>query len=149
MRTLLISSSLCLLGIALTGCASITRGNTDQITITTDPTGARVTTSLSQACTSPCTLTVGRKDEFVVTAVADGYRPQEVPVTTKIATAGAVGFAGNILLGGVIGMGVDAATGATLEHIPNPVHIALEPVGRPAGPGIARRHRRAKAAPSA
>lgn len=116
------------LAFVLAGCATVTRGTTDQMTVTSDPSGARVTTSLAQSCETPCTFTVGRKDEFVVTITADGYKTQEIPVKTQLAGAGAAGFAGNVLLGGVIGMGVDAATGSTLEHVPNPVHAQLEPI---------------------
>ena len=50
---------------------------------------------------------------------------------TRIANAGAAGFAGNILLGGIIGMGVDAASGAALEHYPNPVVATLQPIAQP------------------
>ena len=63
-------------------------------------------------------------------------------MTTRVAGGGAAGFAGNILLGGVIGMGVDAASGATLEHHPNPVVAVLQPAaapGRPPQPGERRR----------
>lgn len=35
-------------------------------------------------------------------------------------------MAGNLLLGGIVGIGVDAVTGAALDHYPNPVNIALE-----------------------
>jgi hypothetical protein len=31
------------------------------------------------------------------------------------------------LLGGVIGMGVDAATGAATDHKPNPVIVTMQP----------------------
>jgi len=41
---------------------------------------------------------------------------------------GAAGLARNILVGGVIGVGVDAVTGATLDHFPNPAVITLVPV---------------------
>jgi hypothetical protein len=34
-------------------------------------------------------------------------------------------MAGNVLIGGIIGMGVDAATGATNSLKPNPVHVHL------------------------
>ena len=58
---------LVLLGpIGLGGCASVTRGWSEQIQITSEPEGAEVRTSLSQACTTPCTLNVSRKDEFSV-----------------------------------------------------------------------------------
>ncbi|GLK80223.1 PEGA domain-containing protein [Methylopila turkensis] len=115
------------LTLPLAACASITRGTTDQITITTTPPGAAVKTSMSHSCQSPCTLTVGRKDEFIVTASMPGYKDAATPVKTRLAGSGAAGFAGNVLVGGVIGMGVDAATGATLEHYPSPVALVLEP----------------------
>jgi PEGA domain len=121
--------------LTMAGCATVTRGTSDQITVTSEPSNAQVTTSLSQACTTPCTFTVGRKDEFTVKIAAPGYKAQEIPVTTRVAVAGAAGFVGNALIGGVVGMTADAVTGATLEHVPNPVNAVLEPVehsGRPA-----------------
>lgn len=114
--------------IALGGCATITRGTTDQIQIHSSPDGARATTSLGQSCQTPCTLTVSRKDEFTVHFDKDGFSPQDVDVKTQVAGTGAAGFAGNIVFGGLIGMGADAATGATLEHVPNPVNADLAPV---------------------
>ncbi|MGO3927394.1 translation initiation factor 2, partial [Rhodopseudomonas pseudopalustris] len=48
--------------------------------------------------------------------------------------------AGNLLLGGVVGMGVDAATGAAMDHHPNPVVVTLQPVPAPAAP--VARHRK-------
>lgn len=63
----------------------------------------------------------------------NGFEPEVVVLTKEIATSGAAGFAGNILLGGLIGMGVDAASGAPLDHKPNPVIVTLRPI-RPAEP---------------
>ena len=136
---------LVLLGpIGLGGCASVTRGWSEQIQITSEPEGADVRTSLSQACTTPCTLTISRKDEFSVTYAKPGYHPQTVQVGTRLASAGAVGFAGNVLVGGIVGMGVDAASGATLEHHPNPVVAVLQPVAparqQPQAPGRQRKN---------
>lgn len=120
------------LGLALGGCATVTRGTTDQVTVNSEPTGATATTSTGLNCPStPCTWEVSRKSEFVVTYTMPGYKPAQVPVNTKVAGAGAAGFAGNVLLGGIVGMGVDAATGSTLEHYPNPVFATLEPIGKP------------------
>ena len=56
---------------------------------------------------------------------------EHVPVKTQVAGSGVAGFAGNVLIGGVIGMGADAYTGATLEHVPNPVFVTLRPVPPP------------------
>ncbi|WP_103119834.1 PEGA domain-containing protein [Methylopila sp. Yamaguchi] len=125
---------------SLAGCASITRGSTNQVTVTTEPAGASVRTSMNHSCpSSPCTFTVGRKDEFIVTASKPGYREATMPVKTRIAGSGAAGFAGNVLVGGVIGMGVDAATGATLEHYPNPIVLALQPEAPASAPGPRRK----------
>src|SRR5262249_15581429 len=114
----------------LAGCATVTRGTTEQIQVLSTPSQAQVTTSIGNSCPStPCTFEVSRKSEFTVTVRKDGYQEVSIPVSTKIAGSGAAGFAGNILLGGVVGMGADAATGATLDHFPNPVNVTLVPIG--------------------
>ena len=118
-------------GLALSGCATITRGTTDQLQIVSDPSGADVRTSMGPTCITPCTLQVSRKDEFTVIISKPGFIEEQVPVKTQIAGNGAAGFAGNVLIGGIIGMGADAYTGATLEHVPNPVSITLRPVAPP------------------
>lgn len=126
---------------ALGGCATVTRGTTDQITISSEPAGAEARSSLGHACTStPCTWEVSRKSEFVVSFSKPGYEDTQVPVQTRIAGAGAAGFAGNVLIGGLIGMGVDAATGSTLEHYPNPVMASLAPLKKAAS-GHRGRHK--------
>ncbi|GJD35738.1 hypothetical protein [Methylobacterium aerolatum] len=75
----------------------------------------------------------------------DGFRPRSVPVRTEIVGKGGAAVAGNILAGGVIGLGVDAATGAAYDHTPNPVSVTLEPA-RPAAAPKPRRSRK-RAAP--
>ena len=115
-------------GMAVSGCATITRGTTDQVQIISDPSGADVRSSMGPTCITPCTLQVSRKDEFTVTISKPGFVEENVPVKTQVAGSGAAGFAGNVLIGGIIGMGADAYTGATLEHVPNPVSVTLRPV---------------------
>ena len=121
--------------LALGGCASATRGWTEQISIASSPSGARatVTGSENHTCTTPCAIQVNRNSDLKVRFEMDGFEPEVVVLTKEIATSGAAGFAGNILLGGLIGMGVDAASGAALDHKPNPVLVTLRPI-RPAEP---------------
>lgn len=116
-------------GLALSGCASITRGWNEQMQFSSVPSEANVRTSMGFQCLTPCTLQVGRKDEFTVVFSKAGYETKEVQVRTQVAGGGAAGFAGNVLLGGVVGMGVDVASGAALEHCPNPVSVTLKRVG--------------------
>ena len=112
----------------LTGCGTVVRGTTEDVVIDVQPVDATVTTTLNHRCTAmPCVVKVNRKEKFTVTASREGYVPQSVFVDTKVSGKGAAGFAGNIVAGGVIGMGVDVATGATLDHTPNPVVIRLQP----------------------
>lgn len=128
-----------------TGCATVTRGTTGQVTFNSEPSGAQMRTSLGHTCPTPCTLEISRKSEFVAVFTKDGYKEQQVPVATRVAGSGAAGFAGNVLVGGLVGMGVDAATGSTLEHFPNPVNVTLEALHRaPASTG-GRRGRAPKA----
>ncbi|MFN3892290.1 MAG: translation initiation factor 2 [Beijerinckiaceae bacterium] len=130
---------LSLAGVLLAGCATVTRGTTNQIQIVSEPSGATARTSMGHQCVTPCTLQVSRRDEFSVTFALPGYEDQTVLVKTQLAGAGAAGFAGNVVAGGVIGMGVDAAMGSTLEHVPNPVSVAMKQVAtRTPASGTAR-----------
>lgn len=118
-------------GVMLGGCATVVRGTTEQVTITAEPPHAAIRTSLGHHCpASPCVVTVDRKLAFDAYAEAPGYQPGSIAITTQMSGGGAAGMAGNVLVGGVIGIGVDAVTGATLDHVPNPAHIALAPVHR-------------------
>ena len=117
--------------VALTGCATAVRGTTERVVITTNPANAVITTSLGHRCeASPCGFEVKRKTPFVAYAKKPGYRPGSIEIHTKVRGGGAAGLAGNVLVGGVIGIGVDAATGAALDHYPNPAHIQLQPLRR-------------------
>ena len=95
------------------GCATVTRGTTVSWTVETDPVGAEVTLSSGETCLTPCTLRKRRKDPFEVTIVKPGYAPVTTQVLSGVSGAGAAGMAGNVLVGGIIGIGVDAATGAS------------------------------------
>lgn len=111
----------------LSGCASITRGTNDVLEIKTEPAGAQIQTSNGYSCGStPCAIKMPRRSEFVVDITKRGCRPMEVNVTHKTAGAGAAGVAGNVLVGGIIGLGVDAATGASQDLVPNPIDVKLE-----------------------
>lgn len=113
------------------GCASVTRGTTENISISTTPSGATADISgldIPTACVTPCVVQAKRNADVIVTINKEGYEPQIIPLTKEVPGSGAAGFAGNILLGGVVGMGVDAVTGAAQDHKPNPVIVTLQPV---------------------
>lgn len=116
-------------GIALSGCSTVTRGLDNDVTFISTPSGASMTTDIGLSCITPCTLEVRRNKEFSATFNLEGFEQQTVRVETRVAAAGAAGFAGNVLAGGIVGMAVDASTGATLEHYPNPVVVTFAEPG--------------------
>jgi hypothetical protein len=131
------------------GCATVIRGTTDEVGFNSTPSGAEVHTSNGLGCVTPCTLTVKKNEEFIATFQKDGYAPQQIPVTRQVVGGGVAATAGNIILGGVIGLGVDAATGAGFEHTPNPVSVVLQPdtPPQPAVPPPGRSRKPATATP--
>ena len=113
------------------GCASVTRGTTENISISSTPSGATAEVTgldIPTACVTPCVVQAKRNADITVTVNKEGYEPQIIPLTKEIPGTGTAGFAGNVLLGGLVGMGVDAATGAAMDHKPNPVIVTLQPV---------------------
>ena len=128
------------LAASVSACASVVRGTTEQVAFVSEPPGATMTTNTKYACPqTPCSIEVERTDEFDATFAKPGYHPVTIPVRTKMVGAGAAGLAGNVIAGGIVGIGVDAATGATLDHTPNPVVANLQPLGAPKAPRAKRK----------
>ncbi|PPQ19556.1 translation initiation factor 2 [Bradyrhizobium sp. AC87j1] len=127
------------LSVMLGGCASVTRGTTENISISSTPSGVEAMVSgleVPTTCTTPCAIVAKRNADITITFEKEGYQSQTVQLTKEVSGTGATGFAGNLLLGGVVGMGVDAATGAATDHKPNPVIVTMQPSvrARPAAP---------------
>ncbi len=121
----------------LAGCATLTRGMSDQVAVLSDPPGATVTTTLGKSCTTPCSLDVRRDATFTLTMTKPGYEGRTVAVTTRLSGSGAAAATENIATAG-LGLAVDAATGATLEHVPGAVSVTLQRTGASDSPARAR-----------
>jgi hypothetical protein len=115
--------------IGLGGCATVTRGTTEMVQIQSSPAGAAATTSLDKSCKpTPCSIDIPRKSEFTVTVSKPGFVSQTVEVKSKLSAKGGVGMVANMALpGGTLGLVTDVATGAGLDHEPNPVTVQLKP----------------------
>ncbi|MEM7099013.1 MAG: PEGA domain-containing protein [Pseudomonadota bacterium] len=114
--------------IVLSGCATITRGTNEAFVIETKPAGAEVSSSTGWSCVTPCSVKVKRRGDFVLTIEKQGFETLTTNVTSSVDGAGAAGMAGNVLVGGIIGAGVDAGTGAMHSHKPNPLVVELVPM---------------------
>lgn len=139
------AAGLAVVGLAslqLGACATIVRGTKQKFTIESSPPAAKATTSLGVTCTTPCTFKADRKTRFTVTVSKDGYETQTVPVGKKVtAEGGTISFGGNWIIGGAIGMGIDAGSGAMFDLWPNPLVVTLKPASEaaavPAAPAAA------------
>lgn len=123
------------------GCASVSRGTSETISVATTPSGAGATVSgLDQpfVCTSLCAFTTARSADLTMSIAREGYEPRVIPLTKEVTITGGAGFAGNLRLGGVVGMGVDAVTGAAMDRKPNPVIVTLRPIAPPPPPKLRR-----------
>jgi hypothetical protein len=118
-----------------TSCATITRGIHDKLSVTSDPSGANVVLSTGERGVTPMKFVKPRRTEpFTVTVTKPGYVPQTVKVESKFGGTGGAAMAGNVILGGAIGIGVDAGTGAYNSLYPNPVSVKLVPTGKSKAP---------------
>ena len=128
-RTLLILSTLFLLNIFTAGCGTIMRGSKDDVSVDTYPQGAHVRATDGTSGITPVILELSRSDETTLTIKKEGYETVEVKLTPRISGGGASSMAGNVLIGGIIGAGVDAATGSMYNLEPNPVMVTLNKIG--------------------
>jgi hypothetical protein len=116
------------LGLAAAGCATIIRGTKQEFAIISEPPSATATLSTGQTCVTPCNLKLPRKEAFDVTLTLDGYEPATAHVNSGWSRGGTQTFVvGNIILGGLVGMGVDASNGATRDLAPPPPPITVVP----------------------
>ena len=111
-----------LAAISLSACATIIHGPNQQVTISSTPTAAQVTVDGRPVGTTPVTTKLKRKDKHVVGITLDGYKPYEMRLDRDVD-----GWVwGNILLGGLIGLAIDAGTGSMYKIDPDDVVAQLQ-----------------------
>jgi hypothetical protein len=113
----------------LSGCATILAGKTQNVSIQTNPPGANCTLTregmpIGSIPATPGGMVVNKtKHDISVVCKKSGY--QDATGYLKSGTEGAT--FGNIIAGGVIGWGVDSASGADNKY-PEVTTISLAPV---------------------
>ena len=125
-------ASAIMLALPLGACATVIDGTSQNIGLVTTPVGATCTMTrqgvvLAQITPTPGQVEVSKsKDDILVACEKAGYQKAEVKV---ISSFGGTTF-GNILLGGVVGVVVDAASGANHKY-PDSVTVVLPPEATP------------------
>ena len=128
MRTLL-TASLCLV-LTGAGCATLIRGSTQIIPVQTAPAAATFDVG-GFAYTTPTTLELERKNEYILEFSKDGYESSRIRISKHISGGYIVLDA---LLTGLVGIVVDAVTGAWYNLKPESVTVSMSKISSIPGP---------------
>lgn len=123
-RTSLTVLLLLLLVPYISACATIVRGSSQDVRITSDPPNARILVNNQDRGETPTTLTLDTSNNYQITFEREGYSSETVNVTQNF-TVGWPIF-GNLFSWGLIGIVVDVANGAAYKLTPEQVDTALE-----------------------
>lgn len=110
----------------LASCASVVEGRSQQIQVNTSPPGATCTLSregfpIGSISPTPGTIYVEKtKHDIMIGCEKKGY--ENATYFNKSGAAGAT--FGNIILGGLVGWGIDSATGSDNKY-DSPVNLSL------------------------
>ena len=109
-------------GVAVTGCATMVHGTTQEIPVTSDPPGAEVRLGGRLLGVTPTTITLERKPDYQLEILKPGFEPfrQRLESVSQYDALSVLG-------GGLIGWGIDASTGGNKRLYPERVHAALSP----------------------
>jgi hypothetical protein len=110
---------------AFAGCGIITHGTSQSIVCTTMPAGAVIKSADGTTCTTPCTFTLKRKKDDLLTIGREGYETATLSVRSVLSASSAV----NVLLpGGFVLWGIDIVSGAGYRLVPDRIDVKLKPV---------------------
>ncbi len=110
---------------SVVSCATVTQGPKQNVGVSSSPTGADVYIDGRYVGKTPLRISLSRSSPHAVRIVLDGYEPYVAEFSRK----GNVMTAGNILVGGVIGLGVDCLSGAIFRLSPEQIHANLYKIG--------------------
>lgn len=121
---------LLLVATSLAGCATIMHGGSQDIGISSSPTGARVTVDNMAGAQTPYIAKLSRKDNHLIKITMDGYAPAELTLTKAVS-----GWVwGNVAFGGLVGLAVDAISGGLYNLSPNQLQATLARQGAQVAP---------------
>ena len=103
--------------LSLNACATIMHGGKQNVGINSTPSGATVFIDGQNMGVTPANLNLSRKDTHIVRIDLAGYQPYEMTMSRGVS-----GWVwGNLVFGGLIGLVVDASTGALYKLSPEQV----------------------------
>jgi hypothetical protein len=115
--------SLCLTLLILTSCATIVKGSTDTIKITSIPPGAKVLNEGGEEIgVTPCDVQLTSKRAHKLSITSSGYTSRTVNIENNFS----IGYTiGNLFSFSLLGILVDVASGSIYNLQPNEVNVTL------------------------
>lgn len=107
--------------LVITSCATIVHGSRQQVAIVCDPKRAKIDIDGTSLGHTPYLARLTRRNNHLLKIELEGYLPYEITLKRKLDGW----IFGNILLGGVIGIVIDAATGSMYKLSPKDVTAQL------------------------
>ncbi len=113
---------LALLSPFLLGCATISTGTTQAITIDSNIKGADVQIEGNHVGVTPFSGKIKRQKDAIAMVTMDGYAPQAIPLTTSFNSVAVLNIFWDLST-------TDFLTGAVWEYAPNSYYANLKPSG--------------------
>lgn len=105
----------------LASCATIVHGTNENVSISSNPSNAKVFVDHKYVGATPKIVTMSRKEKHVVRIELEGYQPYEMTLSPHLS-----GWAfGNIVFGGFIGLAVDAVSGGLYQLTPDQINAEM------------------------
>jgi uncharacterized protein len=117
----------------LPACATVVEGTSDTVTLSTTPAGATCTVDrngerVAAVAATPGSVRISKsRHDLNVTCTKEGYQPATTAASSRFTGS----TFGNVIAGGVIGVVVDAASGANNRY---PSDVRIELAENPAPP---------------
>ncbi|MES1955956.1 PEGA domain protein [Salinisphaera hydrothermalis EPR70] len=117
----------------LSGCATITHGTHQNVSVTSTPAKATIYVNGKRKGTTPTKIAISRHGHQTLQLTHAGYAPYVVHFTHHTSRV----TAGNVLVGGLIGVAVDAKDGASGYNTPKKINAQMVPLASAQNPAPA------------
>jgi len=120
-------TAICVALLTLVGCAYIVTKDSQDVSVDSQPKGAKVVVKTSGGVVAfegetPASVRLKRKNEYVVTVSLEGYKEATVRIGKTINPY----IIGNLICGGIPGLVVDGITGAMWQLEPDQIVVTLQ-----------------------
>ena len=121
----ILTTFLLALSSVVSGCATIVHlGGNEELNVSSEPAGAKVVIDGTERGVTPLATKVERKKDHAVVLTKEGFEENQSRVESHLSWW----VAGNVILGGLIGILVDVLSGGGYTIEPDAVAVTLKPI---------------------